>query len=151
MDIHHACVIRTGIERAYEALTRPGDLSAWMDAAVEGVPEVGAEIAFLYDQGRRALKVQVTRLEAPHQVQWRVVQPIWPSTGVEQEVTFMLSTPWEAGVLLDFRMTGWPGDDDDYASVSYKWACFLFRLKVFLGDRREIASLLPLLSGSESR
>ena len=42
-------------------------------------------------------------------------------------------------------MQGWPQDDDIYASVSYKWAQFMVRLKVYLGDTREMASLLPIL------
>jgi uncharacterized protein YndB with AHSA1/START domain len=146
MDIHHAMAVRTDIERVYEALTQPGDLSIWMDSAVDGTSEVGADIEFIYDQGKRTLKMQITRLEAPNLVQWRVTHSFWPSRDVEQVVTWTLSTPWESGVLVDFRMTGWTADDDLYASSSYKWACFIFRLKLYLGDRREIASLLPILS-----
>jgi hypothetical protein len=40
-------------------------------------------------------------------------------------------------------MEGWPQDDDTYASVSYKWASFMVRLKIYIGDRREIATFLP--------
>ncbi len=40
-------------------------------------------------------------------------------------------------------MAGWPQDDDAYASVSYKWALFMVRLKIYLGDTREIADFLP--------
>ena len=41
-------------------------------------------------------------------------------------------------------MQGWPLDDDIYASVSYKWAQFMVRLKDYLGDNHEMASLLPI-------
>jgi hypothetical protein len=39
-------------------------------------------------------------------------------------------------------MDGWPRDDDIYASVSYKWASFMVRLKVYLGDTREMNTFL---------
>jgi hypothetical protein len=46
--------------------------------------------------------------------------------------------PYEVNTLVSFRMEGWPRDDGVYASVSYKWASFMMRLKVYLGDTREI-------------
>jgi hypothetical protein len=41
-------------------------------------------------------------------------------------------------------MEGWPQDDDVYASVSYKWASFMMRLKIYMGDTREIATFPPV-------
>jgi len=41
-------------------------------------------------------------------------------------------------------MEGWLQDDDVYASVSYKWASFMVRLKIYMGDTREIATFLPV-------
>jgi hypothetical protein len=43
---------------------------------------------------------------------------------------------------VDFRMQGWLQDDDGYASLSYKWASLMVRLKIYLGDTRDIASFL---------
>lgn len=39
-------------------------------------------------------------------------------------------------------MEGWPRDDGVYASVSYKWALFMMRLKIFMGDTHEIEGFL---------
>lgn len=99
-------------------------------------------IEIQYFQGKRTLKLEVIRLEAEKIVQWRVVQPVWESSNTLQVITWQL-TPTDNGTLLDFRMDGWAQDDDVYASVSYKWASFMMRLKIHLGDTREIASFLP--------
>ncbi len=141
MDIHHAMVVHSAPEQVYRALTSQADLEAWMDAPALAAAEVGGLIEFHYDQGRRLLKVEITRLEPGQSVGWRVIQPMWPKVEVEQTVLWTLS-PFEGSTLVDFRMQGWPQDDGIYASVSYKWAQFMVRLKVHLGDTREMASLL---------
>ena len=79
MDIHHAMMVHNKPQRVYEALTQQSDLEVWMDAPTLARPEVGSTIEFQYDQGQRTLKMEVTRLEAGKQVQWRVTQPIWES------------------------------------------------------------------------
>jgi hypothetical protein len=100
-------------------------------------------IEFQFDQGQRTLKMEVTRLEAGKQVQWRVIQPVWPSEAAYQVITWTL-TPYESSTVVDLRMEGWPQDDDVYASVSYKWASFMMRLKIYMGDTREIATFPPV-------
>jgi uncharacterized protein YndB with AHSA1/START domain len=142
MDIHHAMIVRTRPERLYEALTEQGQLQVWMDAPSLAVPEVGTTVEFQYDQGRRTLKMEIVHLEENRQVKWRVIQPIWP-TDVIHEITWTLVAV-ESSTAVDFRMDGWIPDDEAYASVSYKWALFMIRLKISLGDIREIASLLPI-------
>ena len=141
MDIHHAMVVHTQPDRLYEALTQSRDLAVWMDAPTVAQPEVGSTIEFHYDQGRRILKMEITALEAGKLVQWRVAQPFWLIEATEQLVTWRL-LPFEGSTLVDFRMEGWQQDDDIYASVSYKWAMFMVRLKIALGDTRELATLL---------
>ena len=141
MDIHHAMVVHNQPDRLYEALTQPRDLAVWMDAPTLAQPEVGSMIEFHFDQGRRILKMEITALEAGKLVRWRVIQPVWPSEATEQIVTWRL-LPFESSTLVDFRMEGWQQDDDIYASVSYKWAMFMVRLKIAMGDTRELATLL---------
>ena len=140
MDIHHAMIVRSPSSRLYEALIQPRDLEVWMDAPAIGQPEVGTILEFRYDQGQRILKMEVVRLERGKQVQWRVIEPIWPTNLTEQIITWTL-IPHESSTLVDFRMAGWQQDDDIYASVSYKWASFMMRLKIYIGDTREIATL----------
>jgi uncharacterized protein YndB with AHSA1/START domain len=149
MDIHHAMMVRNKPERLYEALTWPEDLSIWMDAPALARAEVGSTIEFQYDQGQRTLEMEITRLEAGRLVQWRVGQPMWPADAIalKQTITWTL-TPYESSTLVDFRMQGWREDDEAYASVSYKWASFMMRLKIYMGDIREIASLLPIKGGN---
>ncbi len=65
----------------------------------------------------------------------------------EDQVVTWTMTPYQGSTLVDFRMEGWLPDDDAYASVSYKWALFMVRLKIYMGDTREMASFLP---GGES-
>lgn len=141
MDIHHATIIRDQPPaRVYTALTQPRELEIWMDAPTLGQSEVGKLLEFQYDQGRRTLKMEIIQLEPAQQVQWRVVQAMWKSEAQEQFITWTLS-PYEISTLIDFRMNGWPDEDESYPSVSYKWASFMMRLRIHLGDRRDIATL----------
>jgi len=143
MDIHHAMIIRNVLpDKVYDALTQAGDLQMWMDAPTYTQREVGSTVEFHFDQGQRVLKMEITRLEMSRQVQWQVIQPVWPIDEADQIITWTL-TPYESSTLVDFRMVGWPQDDDVFASVSYKWALFMLRLKYYLGDTRDLETLLP--------
>ena len=146
MDIHHAMMVRNKPERLYAALTQRDDLEIWMGAPTLARPEVGSVVEFQFDQGQRNLRVEVTRLEAGKQVCWRVIQPVWPvesgAAAADQTITWTM-IPYQGSTLVDFRMEGWLQDDDSYASVSYKWASFMVRLKIYMGDTRELATFLP--------
>lgn len=141
MDIHHEMIIHNTPEQVYKALTNADDLSVWMGAPVVGRAEAGVVIEIQFD--RRTMKLEITGLDAGRRVQWRVVEPMWPMDGIDQTqtVTWTLEA-YEVNTLLSLRMDGWPRDDGVYASVSYKWASFMFRLKVYLGDTREIDGFL---------
>ena len=143
MDIHHAMVVHNQPDRLYEALTQSRDLAVWMDAPTLAQPEVGSLIEFHHDQGQRILKLAITDLEDSKLVRWRVVQPVWPSDAAEQVITWTLLA-FHGSTLVGFRMDGWTRDDDIYASVSYKWASFMVRLKVYMGDTREMATFLAV-------
>jgi len=142
MDIHHAMIVRNQPERLYQALTQQDDLAIWMDAPTSARPEVGSQIEFQYDHGQRTLTMEVIHLEMNKAVKWRAIQPFWSDAPVEQILTWTL-IPYENSTLVDFRMEGWPQDDGAYASVSYKWASFMMRLKIYMGDTREVAGLYP--------
>jgi uncharacterized protein YndB with AHSA1/START domain len=144
MDIHHAMIVRNQPERLYEALTQQRDLEVWMDAPTTAKPEVGSRIEFQYDQGQRTLKMEIIALEENKRVKWRAIRPFWSNDTVQQVITWTL-IPYESNTLVDFRMEGWTQDSDTYASLSYKWASFMMRLKIYMGDTREIASLYPTM------
>lgn len=142
MDIHHAMIVRDNTpDRLFAALTQQSELTVWMDAPTLARPEVGAILEFHYDGGKRTLKLEVMGLVVGRLVQWRVCQPVWTNEPVDQVIIWTLS-PYESSTLVDFRMTGWREDDDTYASVSYKWAVFMLRLRIYLGDTREIVTFL---------
>ena len=143
MEIHHAMIVRSSPERLYRALTQEADLQVWMDAPTITNPEVGSIVEFRYDQGRRTMKIEITYLDVTKQVKWRVIQALWSNEAVDQTITWTLS-PIEDSTLVDFHMEGWKPNDAAFASLSYKWALFMVRLKISLGDVREIASLLPI-------
>ena len=141
MDIHHAVIVRNHPpDRLFAALTQQDELAIWMDAPTVAQPQVGSMIEFQYDQGKRTLKVEVIGLEPGRLVQWRVRQAPWTNEPMDQVVTWTLSN-YESSTLVDFCMTGWLEGDENYASVSYKWAVFMLRLRIYLGDAREIATL----------
>ncbi len=143
MDIHHAMMVRTEPELVFAALTLPSELQVWMGAPASGEPEVGSTLQFQYDEGQRLLMFEVMRLDSGRLVEWRVLQPAWPKVANDQVITWRLS-PYEGSTLVDMRMVGWSEDDDVYASVSYKWASFMVRLKIYLGDTREVEHFPPL-------
>ena len=141
MDIHHAMVIHTQPHRVFAALTQPAHLATWMDAPTITYHEADALLELHYDQGQRSLKLFVSDRQDTGRVQWRVVQPIWPPQPEEQCMTWTFQ-PFHGSTLVDMRLDGWLQDDDIYASVSYKLASFMVRLKLYLGDMRELHTLL---------
>ena len=155
MDIHHGMMVRSAKpERLYEALTRQDDLSIWMGASTLARPDVGSIVEFQFDQGKFIMQMEVIRLEAGSLVQWRQIQPVWQTVGgvsmPGQIVTWMLSTPYESGTLVDFRVGDWLEDDEIYSSNSFKWASFMLRLRVYMGHTRDVVDLIPFLTGNHS-
>jgi len=143
MNIHHAMIVRCLQDRVYEALTRQDELAIWMGVPNQAQPHVGYQIEFHYAGGQRIFAVEITRLDPGKQVQWRIIQPIWETQAVNQMVTWTLE-PYENSTLVDCIMDGWPAEDEAYPSVSFKWATFMMRLKIFLGDLREFTNYSPL-------
>jgi len=68
----------------------------------------------------------------------------------DQIITWTLSTPWESGTLVDFRMADWLEDEEPYSSNSFKWASLMVRLRVYMGDTRDVINLIPFSSGNQS-
>lgn len=141
MEIHHELIVRSAPRRVFDALTQAADLSVWMAAPVVGRVEVGEVIEIQYPN--RTMRLEISGREEGRMVQWRVIAPMWPVEGIDQPqvITWTLE-PYEENTLVSLRMQGWPRDDGVYASVSYKMASFMLRLKVYLGDTRDIDGLM---------
>ena len=155
MDIHHGMAVRAAEpEKLYQALTRQDDLAVWMGVPTLARPEVGSFVEFQINQGKFIMQMEVIRLEADSLVQWRQIRPIWQTgRGVsmpDQIITWTLSTPFESGTLVDFRMGEWLEDGEAYSSNSFKWASLMLRLRVYMGDARDVIDLLPFISGNQS-
>jgi uncharacterized protein YndB with AHSA1/START domain len=154
MDIHHGMAVRAEPERLYKALTRQDDLAAWIGVPTLARPEVGSLVEFRINQGKSILRLEVIRLEPGSLVQWRQIQPIWQTgTGIsmpDQIITWTFSTPWESGTLVDFRMSEWLEDGEAYSSNSFKWASLMLRLRVYMGDTRDVMDLIPFIGGNQS-
>lgn len=151
MDIHHGMAVRAAEpERLYKALTRQDDLAVWMGVPTLAQPEVGSSVEFRINQGKSIMRMEVIRLETDSLVQWRQIQPIWQTeTGVsmpDQVITWTLSTPWESGTLVDFRMGEWIEDGVAYSSNSFKWASLMLRLRIYMGDTRDVMGLVPFIT-----
>ena len=155
MDIHHGMAVRAAEpERLYKALTRQDDLAVWMGVPTLARPEVGSLVEFRINQGKSIMQMEVIRLEADSLVQWRQIQPIWQAgrgiSMTDQIITWTLSTPWESGTLVDFRMGEWLEDGEAYSSNSFKWASLMLRLRVYMGDTRDVMDLIPFVRGNQS-
>jgi uncharacterized protein YndB with AHSA1/START domain len=155
MDIHHGMAVRGAQpERLYKALTRQDDLAVWMGVPTLARPEVGSLVEFQADQGKFIMQMEVIRLEADSLVQWRQIRPIWQTvSGVsmpDQMITWTLSTPWESGTLVDFRMGDWLEDEEPYSSNSFKWASLMLRLRVYMDDIRDVVDLIPFINRNQS-
>ena len=68
----------------------------------------------------------------------------------DQMITWTLSTPWESGTLVDFRMGNWLEDEEPYSSNSFKWASLMLRLRVYMDDIRDVVDLIPFINRNQS-
>jgi len=155
MDIHHGMAVRGAQpERLYKALTRQADLVTWMGVPTLAQPQVGSLVEFQIDRGTVIMQMEIMRLEADSLVQWRQIQRIWHTvSGVSMPdllITWTLSTPWENGTLVDFRMGDWPEDGEPYSSNSFKWASLMLRLRVYMGDTRDLVDLSTFIGHNRS-
>lgn len=155
MDIHHGMAVRGAEpERLYKALTRQDDLAIWMGVPTVARPEVGSLVEFQINQGKSIMQMEIIRLEPDALVQWRQIRPVWQTVGgvsmSDQIITWTLSTPWESGTLVDFRMGGWLEDNEAYSSSSFKWSSLMLRLRVYMGDTRDVVDLIPFIGGHQS-
>lgn len=149
MFIHHDMIVRASPEQVFHALTHVEDLSTWMAAPTTisppGQAAEGSIIAFQYGP-QRSLIVQVAALEMGRLLRWQISQAMWQRNQPElpQAATWTL-TPYESSTLVDLRLDGWGEEEEAYASVSYKWASFMMRLKIYLGDLREILDMVDVI------
>ena len=114
-----------------------------MNAPTTAQAVVGSNIVFQHTRDQHVLTMRIIRLDPEKLVQWLVTEPIWENDAADQFITWTLE-PYEVNTLVDFRMAGWSEDDGVYANLSYKWASYMLRLKVHLGDKRDIESFLPV-------
>jgi len=128
MDIVHAMLARTMPENVYQVLTEPTQIAAWFATDTQTKPDSILEFNF----NRGVIRVQVTELQPNQKVVWKVLQGLSGWEGVTGDVTWQLVTPFDTGTLILFTHRGWSGMDGPYASVNFKWAWFMTRMKSYL-------------------
>jgi uncharacterized protein YndB with AHSA1/START domain len=131
MEILHEMIVRTSAEKVYSALTDRDLRTDWFAPSADWEAGIGSRVTFLFDNGARVIKVEEVELELNHKVVWRNVQG-FPNWELAQSSIVWKLTPVEWGTLVHFRHTGWQTKEGAFASVSYKWAWFMTRLKTYL-------------------
>jgi uncharacterized protein YndB with AHSA1/START domain len=129
VDILHEVVIKATPAQVYKAVTEQDGLASWWAKNDAGVPQVGANIKFLFNHGQYVIEMEVEKLEAPSQVHWKAKSgaPDWGGT----KVTWDLQ-PDEQGTKLLFGHRNYASTAGSYASVNYTWGYYLISLKNYL-------------------
>jgi uncharacterized protein YndB with AHSA1/START domain len=125
--IVHLLKIEASPERVYQAVSTAEGIEHWWtrDASLEA--KVGGHGEFGFYDRRFIAKVQVTELEPPSRVGWRVDGPPWAGT----TISFDIRTDGD-GVTLKFAHRGHKEADDNVARASTRWAYYLISLKSYL-------------------
>ncbi|WP_423738147.1 SRPBCC family protein [Chitinophaga caseinilytica] len=123
--LHRVGIKTTSIEAVYRALTSRDQLAAWWTTDTKGEGDkVGNIVAFRFNTD--GFDMKVTKLDAPHHVEWEVVAG--PAEWVGTTITFDLKQDGDYVILL-FQHLNWREPVEFMHHCSTKWAIFLLSLK----------------------
>ena len=124
-SIFHRLLIKTPVEKVYEALTRQEGLAGWWTPDTKAKPELHSVSRFAF--GPEYFKeMKVEELKPYSKVKWLCIKGYEEWIGTT--VTFELE-PHQKGATLFFHHDGWKEYSEGFASCSYDWALFLRSLK----------------------
>lgn len=125
-SIYHRLLIKSPIEKVYNALTHEEGLSGWWTPETKAKPEIGsiARFAFGPDYFK---EMKITNLESPNKVAWLCIQGYEEWIGTT--LTFELESTKKGTVLL-LHHDGWKAYTPEFAGCSYDWALFLRSLRL---------------------
>lgn len=123
--ICHRLLIKSPVEKVYEALTTEKGLSGWWTPETKAKPEIGSIARFSFNPGQ-STNMEILELKPYSLVKWRCVeaQQEWIGTTLSFELE-----PHAKGTILNFRHGGWKQYTREFSSCSYVWALFFRSLK----------------------
>jgi uncharacterized protein YndB with AHSA1/START domain len=131
VEIVHELITRATPEKVFQVLTESAHLASWYAEDTQAEPLVGSVAEFRFDRG--TIRVEVTELQPERKIVWKVLQGMPGWEGVTGEVIWTLEpNPFGAGTMIHFTHQGWPTMDGPYASVNYRWAWFIARMRTYV-------------------
>ncbi|ASK28874.1 ATPase [Chryseobacterium sp. T16E-39] len=124
-SICHRLLIKSPVEKVFEALTTQDGLAGWWTPDTIAKPEIGSILKFTFEPDYTK-EMKVIELTPYSKVQWLCIKAYeeWIGTSL----TFELE-PHSKGSILFFRHSGWKDYTSEFASCSYAWALFFRSLK----------------------
>ncbi len=124
--IHHDFVIRAGITKIFEAITKPKHLVNWWPLNCKGIPELNEEYNFFfgskYDWYGKVIKVIDNK---SFHIKTTKADADWSPTSFGFDLIQN-----ETSVTVKFSHTGWPHCNEEFRQSSYCWAILLNSLKI---------------------
>jgi len=124
-SICHRLLIKTSVEKVYEALTTQEGLAGWWTPDTKAKPELHSVSRFAF--GPDYFKeMKVEELKPYSKVKWLCIKGYeeWIGTTIAFELE-----PHQKGATLLFHHDEWKEYSEGFASCSYDWALFLRSLK----------------------
>jgi uncharacterized protein YndB with AHSA1/START domain len=124
-NIYHQVLIQADRQTIYEAVTTQSGLSRWWVADCSVKPEIGFVNEFRV-AGHGSNKMKIRALQPDTFVEWECMNDEDDWTGTH--LSFALSDRGDF-TCLDFKHTGYPAEDEVYATCNFHWARHLTMLK----------------------
>lgn len=139
-QILHETIMRVSADKLFKALTEQDGLRAWLTPEAIVEPPPGTQVILPFDNGQRALTMEVVELIPERKVKWLMREGFGDWEQENDVLTWQLA-PMERGTLIHFTHDGWTTTDGAFASVSFKWAWFMVNLKLYVetGKRNVLA------------
>jgi uncharacterized protein YndB with AHSA1/START domain len=127
-DIRLNVVIKTTLDKVYQAVSTQEGIESWWCKDTTAKPEIGFVNVFTFGQYRNEMKV--VELTPNKKVKWECINSVeeWIGTTVSFELEEK-----NGNTLLRFTHGGWKSASDFFAGCTYDWALFLKSLKT-LGE-----------------
>ena len=127
-DIYQDFQIQAPIERVFQAISSPEEVSAWWSFSTSGKPTPDAVYELDFGPGYH-WKARVTACSPPESFEWELTDA--DSDWVGTRVGFKLEQSGDK-TNVQFHHTGWPEPNAHYRISCYCWAMYLRILKRFV-------------------
>ena len=126
--IYHQFIIKSDIQKVFDAISKPEELIHWWPLKCSGRIELGCEYNFNFTD-KYDWFAKVTTLDSPHQIEYKMTQADvdWNPTSVG----FYLEAN-DGKVLVNFYHKDWQFENDHFKIASFCWAMLLNGLKNYV-------------------